>query len=680
MKVISSYALVTGMLTLSVANPVWADDENGEAIEEIVVTAAPLGRSADELTQPVMVLGADQLLMRAAASIGETLANEPGMSSSYFGPVAGRPVIRGQAGPRISVLEGGISTLDVADLSPDHAVPIEPLFADAIEIIRGPATLLYGSAAAGGVVNVIDNRIPKQLSETGLSAALELRADTAANERAGALRLDGGNDLFAWHLDAFDRQSDDIDISGFATADPDERPEDEQKGTLLNSAGESSGYAGGATLFTDRGSFGLSVSRYESTYGLPKAEEEEEEGPPGTPPEPQIAPGPFIELEQTRVDLLATYQLDGLFESVKVRAGFNDYEHIEVEPNGEIGTRFLNEAWETRVELVHAPISGWRGALGLQLNDRDFSALGEEAFVTPTATTSSGFFLLEERSFEFGVIEIGARIEQLEHDPLSALPGYDETAISLATGINWDLDDNRDLRVNLSRSERHPDAAELYADGAHLATGLFEVGLFALGSDVTQEVSNNLDVSLHHHDDVRDWEISVFYNRINDYIFLQDTGAVEDGLPVAQYQQQNARFYGVEMELTQKLGGAQSPFEMRVFGDFVRGETAGENLPRVQPARLGLGLSWSTDDWMLQAESIFHAKQNRVSSFQTDSFTMLNLNAIRTIVTASDMRWDIFAKASNLLDEDARRSTSFLAANVPLPGIALQGGVRLRFR
>ena len=666
-----------GLLAAAVADAQTADQPSDVTLEEIIVTAAPLERSVDDLTQPALVLGADDLLLKAAGSIGETLAQELGVSATYFGPVSGRPVIRGQAGPRISVLQGGVSSLDVADLSPDHAVPIEPLFAERIEVVRGPSTLLYGSSAAGGVVNVIDSRIPESSAEQPLTGALELRGDTAAEERALAGRLDGGAGAIAWHLDAFQRETADIDIPGFATADPADRPAEEQPGTVVNSAGESEGYAGGLSLVGENGFIGISVSTYANDYGLPGPEAGEEEEDGG---EPLIAPGPFIELEQIRWDLRGELNMSGAFEKARLRVGRNNYEHSEIEPTGAVATLFENDAWEGRFELVHAPIGRWRGAVGLQLNDRDFSAVGAEAFIVPTQTRSYGVFLVEEQTFDWGLIELGARLESLEHEPTGNAASYDDTAISLAAGLVWDFAQDYNFSANLSRSERNLDIAELYSNGAHLATGLFEVGLFANGgTQAQQEVANNLDISLHHQSDRISWQINAFYNRVSDYTFRAETAAIEDGLPVAPYRQQDADFYGYEAEVTLALGGSASPWDMRMFTDYVRGKTDDGDLPRIQPRRFGAQLDYSGIRWSGGAQAIFHAKQNDVSSFPTDSFTMLNANLALKISNNGPFVWDLFVRASNLLDEDARRSTSFRAAFVPLPGRSFHAGLRARF-
>lgn len=652
------------------------------AIEEIIVSATPLNRTADDLTQPVLIVTREDLLLKATNSIGETLANELGLSSTYFGPVAGRPIIRGQDGPRVNVLQAGISTLDVADLSPDHGVPIEPLIAERIEVIRGPATLLYGSAAAGGVVNVIDNRVPEHLVEGGVSGALELRGDTAAEERAIAGRIDGSSGGFAWHLDGVSRESEDIDVPGFATADPADRPEEETSGTLLNSFGDSHSFSGGVSAIGERGFIGISVSRFENDYGLPgpEEEEEEEEGEEGEEEGPLIADGPFIELEQTRYDLRAEYQFAGFIDTAKLRFGLNDYEHSEIEPNGEVATLFENDAWEGRLELSHAAIGSWQGALGVQINDREFSAVGEEAFIPPTDTTSVGVFLFEERPFDWGLLEFGVRVDFLEHDPAADFEDYDETAFSAAIGGEWNFAPGFELNVNLSRSERHPDAAELYSDGAHLATALFEVGLLASGAtNIDTEVSRNVDVSVHHHSEYFSWQVGVFYNDIDDYTFREGSDILEDGLPLAIYQQQDAEFYGYEAELNWSPTGADSPWGVRVFSDLVRARASGSDLPRVPPTRLGAELSFAQSRWSAEVSAIYHAQQDDVSTFQTDEFTMLNASVAFKLDWSGGLNWDVFARGTNLLDEDARRSTSFRAAFVPLPGASFHLGLRARF-
>jgi iron complex outermembrane receptor protein len=644
-----------------------------EVVEEIVVTAAPLARASDELTQPTAVLGDEELLRKTQQSIGETLAGELGVSSSYFGPVAGRPVIRGQAGPRVSVLEHGVGALDVSDISPDHAVAVEPLLAEQIEIIRGPSTLLYGSSATGGVVNVVDGRIHESLPESRVGGAFELRGDTAAEEQSGVGRLDGRLGPVAWHLDGFHRETNDVEIRGYATDDPQERPDDEKKGRLVNSFGESQGYAAGGSFVADDGFFGISYSAYQNDYGLPGPEEEEgggeEEGS-------FVADGPFIELDQARVDLRGAYRFDGPIESVRLRAGRNDYEHEEIESTGEVATQFENDAWESRVEVVHAPLGAWRGALGVQLGDREFSAVGDEAFLPETTTRSQGVFLIEERELGAGRLELGARFETVEHDPDGGLPDYDEDAFSLAGGAVWDFAPDFDLAINVARSERHPASEELYSNGPHLATGLFEIGLLAEGGTVTQELSHNVDVAVHHHSDTVSWQASVFYNDVEDYVFLATTDAIEDGLPVAVYTQADAEFYGYEAELELAL---PRDLALRLFTDYVRGKTGDDDLPRIQPMRVGAELGFVSGRWSANVGAIWHAEQDDVSSYETEAFTLVTADVVYDFATTEAATWQLFVRGSNLLDEEARRSTSFRAAYVPMPGVSVLGGVRMLF-
>jgi iron complex outermembrane receptor protein len=640
--------------------------------DEIVVTATPL----DDVIQPAGVLDQADLLLRLAPTLGETLERELGVSSSYFGPAASRPVIRGQSGSRVTVLTDAVATLDVSDISPDHAVTIEPLLADGIEIIRGPATLQFGSSAAGGVVNVLDSRVPSALPDSPATGRFEVRGDTAAEERAVVGRLDGALGSFAWHLDAYDRETDDLEIADFATADPAERPLDEEKGTLRNSYSDGDGAAAGLSWIGARGYLGVGLSGFDTTYGLPGPAEEE-----GEPGEVALYPGPFLDMEQTRVDVRGEYRPGGFIDKVKVVYGTNDYQHTEIEPTGEPATVFNNDAWQLRGEAVHTPLAGWRGVLGLQFDDRDFSALGEEAFIPPTSTQSQGVYLTEQRDTAWGYLQAGARVEPLEHDVSGTLPDYDETAVSAALGVAWDFRPAWRLTSNLSRTERHPAAEELYADGAHLATRQFEIGLLAEpGGRATEEVSTNLDLGLALRAGPVQWSVAVFYNAIEDYIYQEVTGAVEEGLPVAPYAQDEATFWGAEAELTFPLFQNRAwRTSARLFSDYVSAELDdGGDLPRIPPLRLGVELATARGPLSVGLDTIWHARQDQVSSFGTDAFTLVNASVTREF-TSGPLNWQLFVRGSNLADEDARRSASFLAAYVPLPGRSLEAGFRTRF-
>ena len=653
-----------------------------EAIEELVVTTSVTGQEL----QPFQVFGEEDLLTRRMPTIGETLDLQLGLSSSYFGPAASRPIIRGLGGGRVLMLTDLISTLDVGDLSDDHAVTVEPVLARSIEVIRGPSTLLYGSQAAGGVVNVYDGRVPNALPDEGIDGAAELRGDTASGEQAFVGSLDAALGPLALHLDAMTRETDDIEIPGFATADPDERPEEERSGTLLNSASETDSYAAGLSWVFDNGYVGASVSRLENTYGLPGPGEEEE-----GEEEPALFPGPFLDMEQTRVDLRGELRGDGFIENARFAFGVNDYEHTETEPSGEVGTAWSNEAWQGRVDITHAAIGVFSGTVGLQVDDRDFAAIGAEAFVNPVQTQSWGLFIAEKLGFDWGQVELGLRAEQLEHTP-TELTGYDETAVSIAAGLAFDLTDELQLFGNLARTERNPSATELYSEGPHIATRQFEIGLLAPEDDpelagieiagrAEKEVSVNLDVGLRGNAGAWGFEVGLFYNDIADYVYQDLSGGDElDGLPVAVYRQADAEFYGVEAEVNVRLG-EQLPLlpELRVFTDFVNAElNDGSKLPRIPPLRFGAGGSIGGENWGVDLDLVYHDSQSDVSSFQTDSFTMLNLGGWYRLELDA-VAVELFARGTNLLDEEARRSTSYLAAFAPLPGASLQAGARLTF-
>lgn len=642
-------------------------------IEEIIIRATPLS----DTLQPTDVLTEEALQLKMAATIGETLANELGVSSSYFGPASSRPIIRGLSGSRVTMLTDSVSTLDVSDVSPDHAVAVEPLLADQIEIIRGPTTLLYGSAAAGGVVNVVDSRIHEKHPDESIGGGLEVRGDTASEERTIVGRLDAATDAFVLHVDGFKRETDDVDIAGFATADPAERTEDEVEGKLANSYSESDGYAVGLTWVGEAGYLGASYSDSAQTYGLP-GEGEEEAG--HGEEEPALFPGPFLDMEQTRVDLRGKYLFpDSAWESVQVSIGTNDYEHNEIEPSGEVATNFVNEAWQARVEAIHAPLAGWRGALGVQVDDRDFAALGEEAFIAPTVTESVGVFVVEERDFDWGHLHVGARVDATEHTNQS-FASYDESALSLSVGFGIALADDTELTINVSQTARNPNSEELYSNGPHLATGQFELGLLTQGGRAVTEDSTNVDFSVGRHIGEGHWEWSLFVNDIADYVFQNLTSDIEDGLPVALYAQQDAKFVGFEGAVTFPLF-AQDRFanDLRLFADYVDAELDdGSSIPRLPPLRVGANFTVDNDVWLAGLDVVYHAERSDISSFATDSYTLVDARFLYRI-ERQGLSWQLFARGTNLLDEDARKSTSFLAAVAPLPGRALHAGVRLRF-
>ncbi|MCA1799344.1 MAG: TonB-dependent receptor, partial [Xanthomonadaceae bacterium] len=520
--------------------------------ERIVVRASPLrSRSPLEMARPVTVLTGDELTRKSATSIGETIAGELGVSATSFGPGASRPVIRGLGDDRVRMLQDGIGTLDVSSVSDDHSVTIEPILADQVEILRGPATLLYGTGAIGGVVNVIDNRIPERLPAHALEGRAEVRGATATGERSVVGRLDGGGASHAWHLNAYRRSTGDIDIPGFAESaflraqeehDEDHgeegHEEEEAFGTLPNSDSENRGGAFGLSWIGDRGFIGASVSLMDNAYGIPGGhahhhheEEEEEEGE-----EHEEAPVRIAQ-EQLRFDIAGGLDnpLRG-FERLRFRLGVNDYEHRELE-GAETATVFTNKAWETRVELGHAPIAGgWEGALGVQASNRRFSAIGEEAFTPPVETDELGLFWVEERTFERFRIELGGRIERVAHAPETAAK-RSFTLGSVSTGLIVPLAGEVEATLNAGRYQRAPVSEELFSDGAHLATATFERG----DPTLDRETSKAVELALRDQRGALQWSVSVFRNAFDAFIYQADTGMEDPGseLPIFQYAQQD---------------------------------------------------------------------------------------------------------------------------------------------
>jgi iron complex outermembrane recepter protein len=631
-------------------------------VDEVVVTGVPHDAAPGELAQSVSVLRDDTLNRVRAGNLGETLASQLGVSSSYFGAGASRPIIRGLAGARVRTLEDGIDSMDASTVSDDHAVSVEPLVADQIEIFRGPTTLLYGSGAVGGVINTVTTRIPEAAPEGGFAGGFELRGDSVANDVAGAVRLDGGGAGFAWHFDGQRRDSDDYDIPGFARREPELT---DIPGTLPNSAVESDAASLGASWLTERGFLGVAVNTFATLYGIPGEEEEPVR----------------IDLEQQRVDVRGGWMgLAGAISSVEMRIGVTDYEHVELEGE-EIGTRFTNDAHEARVELVHAPVGRWTGAFGLQLSDREFAAIGAEAFVPPVDTTAYGVFLVEQLDLDVWQLSFGGRLEVQEQRPSSDLPDVDDHATSASFAAVRDLGDGYSLALNLALSERLPVAEELYSNGPHLATGVIQVGDPALAG----ETSRHVDVGVRKHEGDLTWSVTAFATSYDDFIYLDDSGAIDpvEDLPIFAFRARDADFVGLEAEVFTPIAAvAGGEIDMRLFADYVRGELAAAgDLPRMPPWRYGARFQYHDDRLLTGIEATKYGDQNDIAAFETptDGYTMVNADFRWRVATARGTQVELFVNGTNLADSEARKHTSFVKDFAPLPGRNYAVGIRSKF-
>jgi iron complex outermembrane recepter protein len=642
-----------------------------EIRDEVVVSAAADPRSQLEVTQATTVLLGEELDLRREATLGETLDEQPGVASTSFAPGASRPVIRGLGGDRIRVLSSGLGSADAASTSPDHAVSIDPLSAERIEVLRGPATLLYGSSAVGGLVNVLDGRIPEYLPEAGVSGQVEVSGGTVADERAGGASLQGRlHGRLAWHADFLRRETGDYEIPGFAEAGHDDEAheegehdgEEEVFGLLPNSAVESASGAVGLSWVSERGFLGVAASGFDTLYGVPGHHHHEEEGE-----EADVR----VDLRQRRLDLRGESVTDrGPFRGAKLRLGMADYEHRELE-GPEVGTRFSNDSWEGRLELVQRTaetrLGPLTGSLGLQASRSDFVAAGEEAFVPPSVTDTLAVFAFEEIARGPFRLQLGGRWESADVDPAGALPARSFDGLSGSAGLVWELRDDLSLTASLSRTERLPTANELYADGPHAATRTFEIG----DPDLDVEESLGLDMTLKAARQRFRGDVAAFVNRFDGFVFESFPGEEIDGLEVVRFVQEDAEFVGAEVDLDFVLFERDDRhLDLLVRGDWVRAELAGgERLPRIPPVRASLGLSYHQDRWRGLVEARRVEEQDRVAANETptDGYTLLAAMLGYRLLT-DRLVTDVILRGTNLGDEEARNHVSFLKDEVPLPG------------
>lgn len=648
-----------------------------EKVEEIVITANPLGGTADELLHPADVLSGEELNRARRSTIGDTLENTPGVATTDFGAGAGRPVIRGQGGPRVEVLENGVASMDASDVSTDHAVTIDPSYAQQVEVLKGPATLLYGGGASGGIVNVVDKRLPAEVVD-GLHGAADAHYSTNAADTFGTAEFGYGFGNQMFHAEYAAKNADNYAIPGWANTDNTGNHDKLANSDVwLHSGSVSYGYIG------EPGSVAVSAGRFQTRYGLPVEETA------------------FIDMNQTRYDIQGILNAPTSFlESVKLRGGYNDYDHTEFEAPGVTGTVFKNHQGQLRLDAVHTPIDDWRGAFGVQYDHRDFSAIGEEAFVPESTTIGLGVFLIEQRAFDFGTVEWGARVQRDESDPTQG-SNKDFTPVSFSAGSNFNLGERSHLKVYATRSQRAPVAEELYAFGPHGATETFERG----DEDLDLETGNNFEVSLDYHGDRLFGQVNVYYERINDYIYLQEvdqglnadgtgipisdgiadrvdeTGAIDPaGLLLVNYQQKNAEFYGFEAQTSYVLLTGPTTLNVQAFTDRVIGKlTNGDNLPRIPAERVGLSLDGSHGPLTGNVGVVHTFSQDNLGDLEppTNAYSMLTIDLGYHFAIYAESEAVVYLQGRNVLDDEGRRATSFLKDVAPLPGRSLIMGLRV---
>ena len=643
-------------------------------LDKVIVESSPLQDKLFNSTQSVSVLSGLDLDEKARNSLGDTLAAEPGITSSSFGPGAGRPVIRGLGGDRIRILENGVGTQDVASVSPDHPTTVESSLVDRIEVVRGPASLLYGTSAVGGIVNVFDNRIAERMVDGPISGTAEVRGESVDRSRSGLLSVDAPAGPLVFHFDGFKRLSDDIDIPGYArTAEQRESREieyTEPRGKLPYSDTDNSNITLGSSYIFEKGYIGAAVSEYQTTYGVPNGE-------------PDIS----VDAKRQRVDARAGIRETGEFiESATARIGVVDYDHTEFEGSEE-GTIFRQNGLDGRIDLTHKETHSLRGAWGAQIQDSSFEAIGEEAFQPPTDSRSYSLFGLEEVLITDNLTwQIGGRydwndISTTGFDREDSQGGsFDRDTFSQSTGAVWDFASDYALALSVAHTERAPTGQELFAGGPHVATGAFEIGDVDLGI----ERSLGTDLTLRKKEGVFRGSIGAFYNRFWDYISLNPTGSEEDDLPVYTFQAVDADFMGFESQLAMfavDRPGEEVSFDFQPDYVWARDRESDDSLPRIPPLRLKFGATYFNKDVLrarIELQQVF--AQNRTADFEssTDGYTMLNLYLSKEIPEVAK-NFEVFLRGSNLLSEKARNHVSFIKDVAPMPGASAMAGFRVRF-
>ena len=666
---------------VSACQPVFADaDASGAAkagakeLDAIVVTASPLGERADQTAQPVAVVSGKRLTDLAGAQAGSAVEHLPGVQASFFGAGVSRPIIRGLEGSRVQVLSSGIASMDASSFSPDHAVSIEPFLADQIEVLKGPATLLYGPGAIGGIVNIADGRLPEQAT-IGASGRAELGGDTGANQKLGAVRLDLGTEVASgtWmlHADGVYRDQDNYEVPN---------QDEPLEGTSL----ESRNGALSASYLGDQARFGVALSRYTALYGIPEAEEEG--GAPANflQAKADAASGVRIDLKQNRVDLsAAVFAPTEAIEQVELRFGRNDYQHVELE-GGETGTLFDVQSNLLRIEAVHAPLIGeGKGAFGFTFDSTDFKAIGEEAFVPFSKSKGIGLFVVEH--LERGALhtDVGLRFDRATTNSVGKAKRQDNLIGFSASGA-YALSDRRadnywEISANFDRAQRAPVAEELFSDGAHIATQSYEIG----DETLSKETANNFELGLHYHGENAHASLSAYSNRFDNFIYQRSSGAEIDDLPVRIWSQGDALFNGFEAQATltlhQSADFGQLEGTLQMDSVKARLERAG-NLPRIAPQRFGGNLNWERGAWHANLSVMRYAKQDDVAAFElpTAGYTRVDFDATRSFANSDEsLLTEVYFRIRNATDQLAYAHTSFLKEFAPLPGRNIGFGVRL---
>jgi iron complex outermembrane recepter protein len=624
-----------------------------ESLEAIQVLDHHGEQTLVDFVPSVTVLKEEDLRKKRQNSLGDTLQNEAGVSSTGFGPNSSRPVIRGLDGSRIKILQNSLQILDASTQSLDHNIPIDPLIIDQIEIVRGPMSLLYGSGAVGGVVNVVTNRIHSKYQD-GHVVELQTQGESVNNGISNSVRMDYGKDKWMLHVDGSTRNLQDQKIPNHA------RTRDQRQNTPLdpgvgearhrlpNSASQQDTVGAGATRFFNRGSLGLAFNHFQSDYG--------------TVAQRDVT----INMLQNRFELNGEYEPQSrVWKKIRLKSAQSQYRHAELE-GSQTGTVFKNSGVETRLEAINEA-GKLRGVSGLQHQYTDFSATGEEAFLPKSMTSAESVFTFQEYSLEKDILSAGARMEVTQ---INAPENFGFTGYNGSVGYRRKLSQVDSVSLNYSYTERAPNFQELLADGEHIATGTYERG----NNGLKKEKSHGMELGYRYQEGLNLLNASIYLQKFHDYIALTPNGTTAggDNLPVYSYQQVDAKLYGMDIDGKARLTEYQKGQILGTFKfDFVRGinDDNGQNLPRLSPPRISAGVEYLKDNFQtdLEVQHVTQQSHTAVNERITDPYTLTNIGGQYSFLTTSS-KFDVFLRVRNLFNVEARSHVSFLKEIAPLPG------------
>lgn len=651
--------LLATLMATSAASAVSTTAAPTVAPEIVIVTASPLGDSSDALSQGAGVIARlDAANASIAGGIGEAISGLPGVRATFYGPNASRPIIRGLGEDRIRLLLNGLAGIDASTVSPDHAPAIDGLEAVSIEVLKGPAALRFGSNAIGGVVNVVDGRLPSALPDKAIGGDVFLGTSSVENAKSGAFQLSGTTGDYVFRLDGLARSNDDYEVPGFVQTEALRAiTGDTNEGTAFNTRGEIWALGASGARITDRINLALSVRETKSTYGIPSEEA-------------------FIDLSQTRVDGQVVLKSIGFIDSLALSATTGDYKHSEIELSGQTGTVFENQGYEGRIEARLKPMGSFDGLYGLQFGSNDFSAAGEEAFILPVTIEHVGLFGFQRYKAAGWGGEIGARFEQRTYSGLAGQRDFDlgsGSASIFATPF-----EGVRATLSLSRTQRAPTEVELFANGPHAATGAFEIGDADLQTETAESVELGLTWRL------GDWRVQSNFWRaeFDGFVAFSPTGETEDDLPVFAVTQADAVLSGYELQVTGSIWrGARWSLSGDAALDYVQGRYAGGGfIARLPPQLTTIGLDWRSDTLSARGEVQILSDQTKVAAFETITAgsTTYNLRLGWKPATLGDA-FEVTLEGRNLTDEDVREATSFLKDQLPKPGRSVRVSLLTRF-